>query len=101
MESRGGGLSAVCGVSNSNDPGDSDLRGGAGELAPDLRPPEGAREILRRDCFCGSIATSRRHERLSGESDAAYRINATALGYSGTGQWFAWQTGRQMVFFIP
>src|SRR5262249_11788740 len=38
VEGRRSGLSAVRGVSNSSDPGDSDLLGGAGELALDLRP---------------------------------------------------------------
>jgi hypothetical protein len=60
-----GGLSAVCGVSNSNDPGDPALRRRAAELALDLCPPEQVCEMLRSDCFCGSIAASRGHALLA------------------------------------
>src|SRR4029453_15477686 len=47
VEGRRGGLSAVRGVSNSNDPDNSDFRGGASELALDLSPAEGGREMLK------------------------------------------------------
>jgi hypothetical protein len=57
VEGRRGGLSAVRGVSNSNNPDNSDFRGGASELALDLSPAEGVREMLKGGCFSAAFAT--------------------------------------------